>query len=109
MDSTEDGVIQMGKITDAAIALIVLIVGLYVLTKLGITWGGIWKMIHTFFSSPSTSNGTVSSMIFGMAASNSKVRKKMSDRIDSIKRRIISKVLQREEKMAKRRNNLAKE
>ena len=99
----------MGKITDAVIALIVLIVGLYVLTKLGITWDSLWKMIHTFFSSSSTSNGTSSTIIFGMAASNSKVRKKMMDRIDSIKRKIFSKGLQREERMAKRGNKLAKE
>ena len=101
--------IQMGKITDAVIALIVLVVGLYVLTKLGITWDGLWKMIHTFFSSSSTSNGTSSTIIFGMAASNSKVRKKMMDKVDAIKRRIVEKVLKREETMARRRNRIAKE
>jgi hypothetical protein len=71
----------MGKITDAIIAVLVLIVGLFILTKLGITWPGIWKMIHTFFSSSSpTTNGTASSILIGMAASNSKVRDKIKKR-----------------------------
>ena len=70
----------MGKITDAIIAILVLIVGLYVLTRLGITWSGIWKMIHTFFSSSPTTNGTASSILIGMAASNSKVRDKIKKR-----------------------------
>lgn len=72
----------MGRMTDAVIALIVLVVGLYVLTKLGITWDGIWKMIHTFFSGSTTTNGTASSIIvgIGMTASNSKVRNKVRTR-----------------------------
>ena len=70
----------MGKITDAIIAVLVLIVGLFILTKLGITWPGIWKMIHTFFSSSPTTNGTASSILIGMAASNSKVRDKIKKR-----------------------------
>lgn len=71
----------MGKITDAVIALIVLVIGLYVLTKLGITWDSLWKMVKTFFSGTSTTtNGTASSIIFGMTASNSKVRHKLKKR-----------------------------
>ena len=71
----------MGKITDAILAILVLIVGLFILTKLGITWPGIWKMIHTFFSSSSpATNGTASSILIGMAASNSKVRDKIKKR-----------------------------
>ena len=77
----------MGKITDAIIAILVLIVGLFVLTKLGITWSGIWKMIHTFFSSSSPStNGTATSIIFGMAASNSKLRNKIKERKELLTR-----------------------
>lgn len=79
----------MGKITDAIIAVLVLIVGLYVLTRLGITWSGIWKMIHTFFSSSSpATNGTASSIIFGMAASNSKVRLKIKNKKELLIRRL---------------------
>lgn len=75
----------MGKITDAVIALIVLVIGLYVLTKLGITWDSLWKMVRTFFSgSSTTTNGTASSIIFGvgMTASNSKVRNKIRTRAE---------------------------
>ena len=77
----------MGKITDAMIAILVLIVGLFILTKLGITWPGIWKMIHTFFSSSPSSNGTSPSVLFGMvgmAATNSKVRDKMKKRKEQL-------------------------
>lgn len=76
----------MGKFVDLVLAILVLIVGLYVLTKLGITWGSLWKMIHTFFSSPSTANGTASSIILGMAASNSKVRNKARSRKEFLAR-----------------------
>ncbi len=70
----------MAKFTDLVLAILILIVGLYVLTKLGITWGGIWRMIHTFFSGSTTTNGTASSIAIGMAASNSKVRNKLRTR-----------------------------
>ena len=79
----------MGKITDAIIAILVLIVGLYVLTRLGITWSGIWKMIHTFFSSSSpATNGTASSILLGMAASNSKIRLKIKNKKEFLMRRL---------------------
>lgn len=72
----------MGKFVDLVLAILILIIGLFVLTRLGITWGGIWKMIHTFFSGSTTTNGTASSIIFGigMTASNSKVRNKLRTR-----------------------------
>ena len=61
----------MGKFVDLVAAILLLVIGLYVLTRLGITWSGIWKMIHSFFSgSSSTTNGTASSILLGMAASN---------------------------------------
>ena len=75
----------MGKITDAVLALIVLIVGLYVLTKLGLTAGAIWSMFQKFFSSSSSGNSTAS-IIFGLAATNSHTRKKRMERIEDIKR-----------------------
>lgn len=72
----------MGKFVDLVLAILILIIGLFVLTRLGITWGGIWKMVHTFFSGSTTTNGTASSIIFGigMTASNSKVRNKLRTR-----------------------------
>jgi hypothetical protein len=99
----------MGKFVDFVLAILILIVGLFVLTRLGITWSGIWKMIHTFFSGSSTSNGTASILIFGMTSSNSKIRKKMSNRLESVRRKIIKKILMREEVMAQRRDGFAKE
>ena len=38
----------MGKISDAAVALIILIVGVYFLTKMGITWPIFWKDLMKF-------------------------------------------------------------
>ncbi len=70
----------MGKFVDLVLAILILIIGLYVLTRLGITWGGIWKMIHTFFSGSTTTNSTASSIVFGMTASNSTVRNKIRAR-----------------------------
>lgn len=82
----------MGKFTDAVMAVIVLIIGLFILTRLGITWGGLWHMLKTFFSSSSpATNSTASSIIIGLAATNSEIRKKKSDKIEEIRRnRVIS-------------------
>lgn len=76
----------MGKFVDLVLAILVLVIGLYVLTKLGITWSGIWKMVHAFFSSSPASNGTTSSILIGMAASNSKVRNKIKERKELLTR-----------------------
>lgn len=79
----------MGKITDAVLAVIVLVIGLYVITRLGITWSGIWHMLKTFFSSSPPTNSTASSIffgIFGLAATNSEMRKKRQDKIEELKR-----------------------
>lgn len=71
----------MGKFLDLVLAILVLVIGLYILTRLGITWSGIWKMVHTFFfGSSSTTNSTASSVLVGMAASNSKMRNKIKER-----------------------------
>ena len=76
----------MGKFVDLVLAILVLVIGLYVLTKLGITWSSIWKMVHAFFSSSPASNGTTSSILIGMAASNSKVRNKIKERKELLTR-----------------------
>lgn len=70
----------MGKFVDLVLAILVLVIGLYVLTKLGITWSSIWKMVHAFFSSSPAANGTASSIAIGMAMTNSKVRYKMKEK-----------------------------
>ena len=67
----------MGKFTDAVLAVIVLIIGIYFLTKLGMTAGSIWNMVKSFFSSPSSgSTNATSGLILGIASS-SKIREKI--------------------------------
>jgi hypothetical protein len=79
----------MGKFADLAIAIIILIVGLYVLTKLGITFGSIWHMLRTFFSSSSpATNSTASSILVGMTMTNSQVRHKLKEKKEMLLRRI---------------------
>ena len=48
----------MGKITDAAIAIIVLIVAIYFFAKIGITWPAFWHDLHTFIYGNSSGSGT---------------------------------------------------
>ena len=48
----------MGKITDAAIAIIVLIVAIYFFAKIGITWPAFWHDLHTFIYGNSAGSGT---------------------------------------------------
>ena len=48
----------MGKITDAAIAIIVLIVAIYFFAKIGITWPVFWHDLHTFIYGNSAGSGT---------------------------------------------------
>ena len=78
----------MGKITDAILAILVLIIGLFILTRLGITWSGIWKMLKAFFSSSPSTNGTATSIIIGMATSNSKIRLKIKNKKEFFIRRL---------------------
>ena len=85
----------MGKFSDAALAIIILVIGLYILTKLGMTWPTIWHMFKTFFSGSSGSSGsspktntTAGSVItFGMAMTNSQIRHKLKEKKEFIIRR----------------------
>ncbi|MHB1708713.1 MAG: hypothetical protein ACYCT2_04475 [Thermoplasmataceae archaeon] len=79
----------MGKITDAAIAIIVLVIGLWILTRLGLTLPAIEKMFHQFFfpSSGTTTNAT-SGAILGMAASVSRLREKKRRVLEYLRRKI---------------------
>lgn len=78
----------MGKIsiTDLAIALLVIIVGLWILTRLGISLGSIISMAKKFIYGPSPSNSTAGIILIGMAASASRIREKKSRIIELIKR-----------------------
>jgi hypothetical protein len=72
----------MGKITDTVMAVIVLIVGLYVLTKLGLTAGSIWSMLKGFFSGSNPPTNTTYGSIFGVLGitSNSKLKEKIREK-----------------------------
>ena len=93
----------MGKITDAAIAVFVIIIGFFILFRLGITLPVLEHVFKQFFSpsSPAGNNTTAGMVTFGMAASNSQIRAKIRKRIDDIRRRIISRSLRRAEMEAK--------
>ena len=93
----------MGKITDAAVAIIVIIIGLWIFTRLGLTLPAIEGMFHKLFfpSGPTGNNTTAGIVMFGMAASNSRVRAKISNRFVDLKRRIISRSFRRAEIEAK--------
>ena len=67
----------MGKITDAAIAVIILIIGLWIFTRLGLNLPAIESMFHKFFfpSSGSATNAT-SGIIMGMSLTASRIRVK---------------------------------
>ncbi len=74
----------MGKITDAVMAVIVLIIGMYFLTKLGLTAGAIWSMFKSFFSNPqpASSGNSTSGSIFGILGitTNSKLKEKIREK-----------------------------
>jgi hypothetical protein len=98
----------MGKITDAAVAVIVIIIGLYILTRMGLTFPSIESMFHKFFfpSSGGSSNNTTAGLIlFGMAASNSKIREKLKNHLVEMKRRILTSSLKKAEREARARDN----
>ena len=92
----------MGKITDAAVAIIVIIIGLWIFTRLGLTLPAIEGMFHKFFFPSTAGNNTTAGIVmFWMAASNSRVRAKISNRFVDLKRRIISRSFRRAEIEAK--------
>ena len=78
----------MGKITDAAIAIIVLVIGLWILTRLGISLGTIITMAKRFIYGSSPTTNTTSGMILGMAASVSRLREKRKRIMEYIRRKI---------------------
>ena len=99
----------MGKITDAAGAVIVLVIGLWAFTRLGLTLPMIEGMFRKFFfpsSGGSVGNNTTAGLIlFGMVASNSKIREKFRNRFVEIKRRVLTRNLRKEEREARMRDH----
>ena len=79
----------MGKITDAAIAIIVLIIGLWFFTRLGLTLPAIEKMFHNFFSpSSGSATNTTAGIIMGMSLTASRIREKRIRVKEFLKRKI---------------------
>ena len=81
----------MGKFTDLVLAIIVLVVGVWFLTKLNLTAGQIWNMFWKFFSSSSgSSSNTTAGLIvgIGMAISNSQLKSKIREKKEMILRAI---------------------
>ena len=76
----------MGKITDAAIAIIVLVIGLWIFTRLGLNLPAIESMFHKFFfpSSGSATNAT-SGIIMGMSLTAQRIREKRKIFLERIK------------------------
>ena len=79
----------MGKFTDLVIGVIVLIIGIWLLTKLHLTASQIWNMFRQFFSSGSgSSTNATAGLILGMGITNSQLRTKMKDKREMILRSI---------------------
>ena len=76
----------MGKITDATIAIIVLVIGLWIFTRLGLNLPAIESMFHKFFfpSSGSATNAT-SGIIMGMSLTAWRIREKRKIFLERIK------------------------
>ena len=92
----------MGKITDAAVAVFVIIVGFFVLDRLGITWPAFWVTVHHFFYGSSTGTNTTAGIVFGISAAAR--RHKITNRIIDVKRGILLKFIHRTEKEARERD-----
>ena len=87
----------MGRITDAAIAIIVLVIGLWIMTRLGLTLPAIESMFHQFFfpASGSSSTNTSASAVFGVVTA-AKARTRLRNRIeDRLRNRYLRGILSR--------------
>ena len=82
----------MGRITDIAIAIFVIIVGLILLDRMNITLPMLESAFrHFFFSSGSSTGNTTSGFILGLTATNSKMKLKMENhRIQRIREHFIT-------------------
>ncbi len=74
----------MGKIADAIVAIIILIVALIIFMKLGITFSVIWHDFIGFWQHPSTTNST--SIILIGIASTTKIKEKKKRWAETMKR-----------------------
>ena len=75
----------MGKATDAAIAIIVLIIGLWILTRLGLNLPAIKSMFHKFFFPSSPPTNATTGIVMGMSLTASRIREKRKTFLERIK------------------------
>ena len=90
----------MGKITDAAVAVFVIIVGFFVLDRLGITWPTVLATVHHFFYGSTGTNTTAG--IIGISAAAR--RHKITSRIIDVRRGILLTFIHKTEKEARERD-----
>ena len=76
----------MGKITDAAIAVFVIIIGFFILDRLGISLPVLEHAIRQFFSPSSGTGNTTASFIMPLTLTNSRVREKIRKKIEYFRR-----------------------
>ena len=72
----------MGKYADGALAILVLIIGIYVFTKLGLNIHEIFHMFDQFFFG----SGSKTAGMIGLSVSRAKMRKKIQKRKTDLKR-----------------------
>ena len=78
----------MGRITDAAIAVFVIIIGFFILDRLGISLPVLEHAVRQFFSPSSGTGNTTASFIMPLTLTNSRVREKIRKRIEYFRRMI---------------------
>ena len=76
----------MGRITDAAVAVFVIIIGFFVLDRLGISLPVLEHAVRQFFSPSSGTGNTTASFIMPLTLTNSRVREKIRNRIEYFRR-----------------------
>lgn len=102
----------MGKITDAAVAVFVVIIGFFILDRMGITLPIIEHAFRQFFlpSSSTSGNNTTASFVFVplAALSNSRIREKIRRKIEYVRRIVRIRSIEENSYRAKKEGKFAK-
>ena len=86
----------MGRITDAAIAVFVIIIGFFILDRLGISLPVLEHAIRQFFS-PSSPTNTTSSFTLPLMMTNSRVREKIRKKVEYFRRMMRIRSMEKQE------------
>ena len=87
----------MGRITDAAIAVFVIIIGFFILDRLGISLPVLEHAIRQFFSPSSGTGNTTASFIMPLTLTNSRVREKIRKRVEYFRRMMRVRSMEKQE------------